>query len=143
MIRDGVFLLRAFATISLWIALISLARALTGGAMMTPETHGEATALLSPVGWSILSALQAAVLLALLGTPRLILLSITATAGAAINLAIAIFAARAELGFLASHIAAGVGVMHCVIAVAAAIDATGARLIARARALIHREDDHG
>ena len=54
MIRDGVFLLRAFATISLWIALISLARA-----------------------------------------------------------------------------------------VAAAIDATGARLIARARALIHREDDHG
>lgn len=143
MIRDGIFLLRAFATVSLWLAVISLARAMTGAALMPPETHGAATVLLSPTSWSILSAVQAAVMLSLLGGPRLILLALAATGGAAINLAISVFAARAELGFLASHVAAAVGVMHCVVAVAAAIDATGARLIARARSIFHAEDHHG
>ena len=143
MIRDGVFLMRAFATVSLWLGLISLARALTGAALMPAETHGAATAVLSPAAWSVLSAAQAAAMLSLLGSPKLLMLSAVATAGAAINLAIAFFAARADLGFLASHVAAAIGVMHCVVAVAAAIDAAGAHLAARGRAILQREDDHG
>lgn len=141
MIRDGVFLLRVFALISLLVAIDCLRMALLGGVPMPPETHSGAMYAIPAELWATVSLAQAIAFFALAGTRDYLKLSVVAGLGAIINLALAVFSARAEFGFIQSRVTGGIGMMHCAICVAALIDALGDRLICRARALIHFEKD--
>lgn len=141
MIRDGVFLLRAFALISVWVAVVCLWKSVTGGVPMPPETHGGAMYAIPAELWSLVSLAQAVAFFVVAGSSRYGLIAVTASGGAVINLALAVFSARAEFGFIQSAVTGGIGVMHCVIVVAALIDAMGCQLVARAKALIHALED--
>lgn len=142
MIRDGVFLLRVFALISLGVAIECLRAAMTGGVPMPPETHSGAMYAIPAELWSWVSLIQAVAFFAIAGTKQHLTLASVAFFGAVINLALAVFSARAEFGFIQSRVTGGVGLMHCAICVAALIDALGDRLICRAKALVKiLEDD--
>ena len=141
MIRDGVFLLRAFALISVWVAVGCLWKSLTGGVPMPPETHGGAMYAIPAELWSMVSLAQAIAFFMLAATRDYLKLSAVAAVGAVINVALAVFSNRAEFGFIQSMVTGGVGLMHCVICVAALIDALGDRLMCRARALLHLEKE--
>lgn len=141
MIRDGVFLLRCFALISVLIAAKSLWASLNGGVPMPPETHSGAMYAIPAEMWSLVSLAQALLFFWLAGTRRYLALALVAAVGATINLALAVFSANATFGFIQYHVTGGIGVMHCVICVSALVDAVGCRLVARAKMLIHALED--
>lgn len=142
MIRDGVFLLRCFALISVWVAIKCLWASVNGGVPMPPETHGSAMHTIPAEMWSLVSLAQALAFFWLAGSRNYLALASIAGLGAVINLALAIFSARAEFGFIQSAVTGGIGVMHCVICLAALVDAVGCRLVARAKLLIHPPEEH-
>lgn len=140
MIRDGVFLLRCFALISVAVAIKCLWASVTGGVPMPPETHGTAIHTIPAELWSLVSLAQALAFFWLAGTRRYLSLAAVAAMGAFINLALAVFSARAEFGFIQSAVTGGIGVMHCVICVAALVDALGCRIVRLARMILERVD---
>lgn len=144
MIRDGVFLLRCWALISLWVALACFWRSLQGGVPMPPETHSSAMYAIPAEVWALGSLAQALAFFWVVGTRRYLTMAAIASIGAVVNLALAVFSNRAEFGFIQSLVSGGVGMMHCVIVVAALVDALGCRIVLRAERIvarvIHRDD---
>lgn len=140
MIRDGIFLLRCFALISVAVAVKCLLASISGGVPMPTETHGTAIHTIPAEAWSLVSLAQAIAFFWLVGSRRYLSLAAVAAMGAIINLALAVFSARAEFGFIQSAVTGGIGVMHCVICIAAMVDALGCRIVRLAKMILERID---
>lgn len=126
--------IRAFALISAALAADCLRLALTGGVPMPVQTHGTAIFEIPAEVWSGASLGQALALFASTFIKRAWFTATAAACGAIITIALAVFAAQAQFGFITSRIAFGVGCLHLLIVAAVIHD----EVIDRLRAALHR-----
>lgn len=129
MIRKNVFVIRAYALICAALGLDCLRVALTGGIPMPIQTHGEAIYIIPGELWSSVALAQGMAVFWLASTRHYWLLFMAALVGGALDLALGVFAASAEFGFVLSRVSTGAGLLHLVIAAMAMHDALRCSLI--------------
>ena len=129
MIRKNVFVIRAYALICAALGLDCLRVALTGGIPMPVQTHGEAIYIIPGELWSSVALAQGVAVFVLASTLRYWPLFLAALVGGMLNLALGVYAASAEFGFVLSRVSTGAGLLHLVIAAMALHDALRCSLI--------------
>jgi len=136
MIRENAFMIRAFALICAALALDCFRVSIWGGNPMPLDTHGEAIYIIPGERWSLGSLLQAVGACDLDGLRQRWPLALFALAGAVINIALAVYSAAAEFGFVQSRVAMGAGLLWLTISVLAAFEGYACRLVKSAGAII-------
>lgn len=129
MIRQNLFVIRAYALICAALGMDCLRVALTGGIPMPVQTHGEAIYIIPGELWSSVAMAQGLAVFWLAGGHRHWALFFAGLVGGILNLALGVFAALAEFGFVLSRVATGAGLLHLVIAALALHDALRCSLI--------------
>ena len=129
MIRKNVFVIRAYALICAALGLDCLRVALTGGIPMPIQTHGEAIYIIPGELWSSVALAQGVAVFVLASALRYWPLFFAALVGGMLNLALGVYAASAEFGFVLSRVSTGAGLLHLVIAAMALHDALRCSLI--------------
>lgn len=133
MIRENLFVIRAYAMICAALGLDCLRVAVTGGIPMPLATHGTAIYTIPAELWSGLALAQGVAVLVLAGTERHWTLGLAALCGGILNIALGVYSASAEFGFVQSRVAFGAGLLHLVIAALALHDARRCSLLRRLR----------
>ena len=129
MIRKNVFVIRAYALICAALGLDCLRVALTGGIPMPIQTHGEAIYIIPGELWSSVALAQGVAVFVFASILRYWPLFFAALLGGMLNLALGVYAASAEFGFVLSRVSSGAGLLHLVIAAMALHDALRCSLI--------------
>ncbi|WWT39545.1 hypothetical protein [Microcystis phage Mae-JY02] len=133
MIRENLFLIRSYAVICAALGLDCLRVAVTGGIPMPLATHGTAIHTIPAELWSGIALAQGVAVLVLAGTERHWALGLAALFGGVLNIALGVYSASAEFGFVQSRVAFGAGLLHLVIAALAFHDARRCSLLRRMR----------
>lgn len=129
MIRQNVFVIRAYALICAALGLDCLRVALTGGIPMPVQTHGAAIYIIPGELWSSVALAQGLAVFWLAGTRHHWALFFAGMVGGFLDLALGVYAASAEFGFVLSRVSTGAGLLHLVIAAMALHDALRCSLI--------------
>lgn len=136
MIAGNLFVIRAYALICAALGLDCLRVALTGGIPMPIQTHGAAIYIIPGELWSSVALAQGLAVFWLAGTRHHWALFFAALSGGFLDLALGVYAASAEFGFVLSRVSTGAGLLHLVIAALALHDALRCSIFRR----LHRLD---
>lgn len=131
MIAGNLFVIRAYALICAALGLDCLRVAMTGGIPMPIQTHGAAIYIIPGELWSSVALVQGLAVFWLAGTRHHWALFFAALAGGFLDLALGVYAASAEFGFVLSRVSTGAGMLHLVVAALALHDALRCSLFRR------------
>ena len=120
--RDGLLFIRIYALICVGLALDCLRVSLSGGIPMPEWTHGKAIWIIPGEAWALASLLPPLAVAVWVGTEHRLIVASSAMLAGTVNLALGVFSADAEMGFIQSRVAFGAGLLWVAIAAAALAD---------------------